>query len=415
MKYLVQPLCGMGNFMGSDVVNAKDKDGKRKMDAESEQVYQAINEQFIAWAPWDPSVLTLNARMCKEGAFDSVIQKPAPNVLSKVDQLRNKNSMERERELSKYSKHDADLMRRALLPRFDKDTISERKPVEKLLPEKAHQPDAIDPESQIDPCEWKPQVDNPHCKFRHYILQPLTQAQMRQEGGKRIDIQSAASSPNDPLFQAKLLSNPNPYKYCVLPVVGFDQLERRVLMQDDKIKEQNDAIAICQEQVIRMRKLQSVDLPIMLAERRKKQAELGQRTIEVLRRLEAAIEPSSAPSRREEEERRGLNDGLDQLRQDLGSAAQPSLLQRKLQQLEELMAEVRMQDRKRLKQRSVASPACDPAALERLDKFLEHRLKGIRHICDIVEKDYSHSRVMLQHLGYNSWQLMVLLSAPWVL
>ena len=138
----------------------------------------------------------------------------------------------------------------------------------------------------------------------------------------------------------------------------------------------------------------------MLAERRKKQAELGQRTIEVLRRLEAAIEPSSAPSRREEEERRGLNDGLDQLRQDLGSAAQPSLLQRKLQQLEELMAEVRMQDRKRLKQRSVASPACDPAALERLDKFLEHRLKGIRHICDIVEKDYSHSRVMLQHLGY---------------
>jgi hypothetical protein len=42
---------------------------------------------------------------------------------------------------------------------------------------------------------------------------------------------TAASSPNDPLFQSKLQENPNPYKYCVLPMVGFHQLERRVKMQ----------------------------------------------------------------------------------------------------------------------------------------------------------------------------------------
>jgi hypothetical protein len=65
--------------------------------------------------------------------------------------------------------------------------------------------------------------------------------------------------------------------------------------------------------------------------------------MELLKRLEERREPSSAPSRTEEVQRRQLNDGIDELRQELGAAA----LQRKLQQLEELMAAVRMQDRKR--------------------------------------------------------------------
>ena len=38
-------------------------------------------------------------------------------------------------------------------------------------------------------------------------------------------------------------------------------------------------------------------------------------------------------------------------------------------------------------------------ALERLDKFLQHRLKGIRHISDIVKKDHDDTQIMLQHLG----------------
>ena len=50
------------------------------------------------------------------------------------------------------------------------------------------------------------------------------------------------------------------------------------------------------------------------------------------------------------------------------------------------------------RQRSEASPACDPLALERLDKFLEHRLKGINHIRDIVQQDYEDAQVMLGHL-----------------
>lgn len=65
--------------------------------------------------------------------------------------------------------------------------------------------------------------------------------------------------------------------------------------------------------------------------------------MELLRRLEGRRATSSTPSRDEEVHRRKLNDGLDQLRQELGAAT----LQRKLQQLEELMAAVRMQDRKR--------------------------------------------------------------------
>jgi hypothetical protein len=88
------------------------------------------------------------------------------------------------------------------------------------------------------------------------------------------------------------------------------------------------------------------------------QVELGRRTMELLRRQEARREPSSTPSRNEEVHRRKLNDGLDQLRQELGAAT----LQRKLQQLEELMAEVRMQDRKRLKQVCAWSSRTPPCA-----------------------------------------------------
>jgi hypothetical protein len=39
------------------------------------------------------------------------------------------------------------------------------------------------------------------------------------------------------------------------------------------------------------------------------------------------------------------------------------------------------QDRRRLKQRSVPSAGCDVAALERLDEFLEHRLKVLGSLC----------------------------------
>ena len=51
------------------------------------------------------------------------------------------------------------------------------------------------------------------------------------------------------------------------------------------------------------------------------------------------------------------------------------------------MGELRMQDRKRLKQRPVASAACDQEALMRLDAFLEHRKTGVAHLRDIVAKD----------------------------
>ena len=75
--------------------------------------------------------------------------------------------------------------------------------------------------------------------------------------------QTALSSPNDPLFQSKLQvrsdfpldvfkvlqENPNPYKYCVLAIVGFHQLLRRVKMQDDKIAEQNAVLQV--ERIVR--------------------------------------------------------------------------------------------------------------------------------------------------------------------
>ena len=361
MKFIVQPLCGMGNFMGTAVVDAKSQKAgelankdpqkemvERKAARESIEVYRAINEQFISWAPWDPAVMTQNAKLAQQGHFQSVSQL--------VTQLQGKNSVEREQALANFKKEDADLARLAMLPRFDQATINPARPLEKLEKAEDKRTPVDEIENQSDPCAWKPEVDNPHCRFRHYILQPLTQAQMRLPASQRYGFsQSAASSPNDPLFQSKLQENPNPYKYCVLPIVGFHQLERRVKMQDDQMAEQNKVMKSFEHELVRMREFQSVEYPIMLAQRRAKQVDLGRRTIELLGRLQQQQRPYTAQSRWEEEERRGLNDGLDQLRQELQSAA----LQRQLQRLEEIMAEVRMQDCRRLKQRSVASPACD--------------------------------------------------------
>jgi hypothetical protein len=272
MQFLVQPICGMGNFMGSDVVKAKnaqaEQTGKVKESKESIDVYQAINVQLISWAPWDPFVLTQNAIMAKENRFASVGQLKDATGQPLLQTLAQQNPVERERELAKYKKEDAALIRLAMLPRFDQRTISDRDPVNPGP--KRELCDVV--ENQCDPCEWKPEVDNPHCRFRHYILQPLTQAQMRLPVSQRHGFnQSAASSPNDPLFLSKLQENPNPYKYCVLPIVGFHQLERRVKMQDDKMKEQNAVLQSFENEVIRMREFQSVEYPIMLAQRRAKQ------------------------------------------------------------------------------------------------------------------------------------------------
>ena len=89
-----------------------------------------------------------------------------------------------------------------------------------------------------------------------------------------------------------------------------------------------------------------------------------------------------------------LGERMDHLRQSLGATQ----LQRRLQLLEELMAQVRMQDRKALKQRAVPSTSCDSAVLERLDDFLEHRLRGIRHLKDIVRKDVEDAGLMSARL-----------------
>lgn len=73
---------------------------------------------------------------------------------------------------------------------------------------------------------------------------------------------------------------------------------------------------------------------------------------------------------------------MDQVSQQISTT-----LQRRLQRLEEVMGELRMQDRKRLKQRPVAAATCDEEALMRLDAFLEHRKTGVAHLRDIVAKD----------------------------
>lgn len=251
--------------------------------------------------------------------------------------------------------------------------------------------------------------------------------------------------------------NPNPYKYCVLPVVGFHQLLRRVEMQDEKLAEQHSVLQVrsfslalndysridvcaagngmlilpsltrpdyfrtelhvgtgtfdllwsCSKakahasaliphvplqrlegEVNRMREFQTVQLPKMLAQRRATQVELGRRALEVMRRLEMQKQPSAQGSR----DMQVLGERLDQVSQ------MSTTLQRRMERLEELMGELRMQDRKRLKQRPVAAATCDQEALMRLDAFLEHRKTGVAHLRDIVSKDLEDTQMAASRL-----------------
>jgi hypothetical protein len=84
---------------------------------------------------------------------------------------------------------------------------------------------------------------------------------------------------------------------------------------------------------------------------------------------------------------------VDQVSQQLSST-----LQRRLQRLEEVMGELRMQDRKRLKQRPIAATTCDQEALLRLNAFLEHRKTGIDHLRDIVAKDLQDMQLIQTRL-----------------
>ena len=82
--------------------------------------------------------------------------------MRQVGQLQNKNVLERERELAKYKKEEANLARLAMLPRFDAQTIAPRDPNQPKL----QRPLCDLVENQLDPCDWKPDVDNPHCRYK---------------------------------------------------------------------------------------------------------------------------------------------------------------------------------------------------------------------------------------------------------
>lgn len=141
-------------------------------------------------------------------------------------------------------------------------------------------------------------------------------------------------------------------------------------------------------EVNRMREFQTVQLPKMIAQRRATQVELGRRALEVMRRLEMQRQPSAQGSR----DMQVLGERLDQVSQ------MSTTLQRRMERLEELMGELRMQDRKRLKQRPVAAATCDQEALMRLDAFLEHRKTGLAHLRDIVSKDLEDTQMAASRL-----------------
>jgi len=81
--------------------------------------------------------------------------------IHQVGQLQTKNVLERERELAKYKKEEANLARLAMLPRFDAQTMTPRDP----NAPKPQRPLCDLVENQLDPCDWKPDVDNPHCRY----------------------------------------------------------------------------------------------------------------------------------------------------------------------------------------------------------------------------------------------------------
>jgi hypothetical protein len=288
-KHVVMPIEGMGNFMGDALLKAQEKD-QPIISREASEVYQAANVQFFSWNPWDPAILASNGRAAAANAFRQPLGtgKTAEDM---ANMLRGTNPAEVERQLAALPQEQQDLVRMAMMPRFSAQTLA-------AVHGTAASVDVV--ENQWCPHEWKPEVDNAHCRFRHYVLQPLTQAQMRLPADQRHGLnQTAASSPNDPLFQSKLQENPNPYKYCVLPIVGFHQLLRRVRMQDDKLKEQNDVLQSFEEEVNRMKEFQAVEFPKMVAQRRAKQVELSRRALECIRRVEMQRSANDTVSSRE--------------------------------------------------------------------------------------------------------------------
>ncbi len=80
-----------------------------------------------------------------------------------VARLKDKTVLERERELERHTKEQANLARLAMLPRFDDVTIGHREPNTAVQRAGTDLCDVV--ENQQNPCEWKPDVDNPHCRF----------------------------------------------------------------------------------------------------------------------------------------------------------------------------------------------------------------------------------------------------------
>ena len=183
LAFLVQPIEGMGNFLGSHIINERERNeagqdvGQKVLSEEAAEVYQALNVQFISWNPWDPAVMTMNGKMAREGRF-----RPYDNL---VNELKNPNlgPADVEKKISTLNANvivepvwdvadvaqDQNMVKAALMPRFSAETVDNRDP-QKVMDK---MPDAV--ENQWKTSEWKPDVDNSHCRLRHYVLQPLTQ------------------------------------------------------------------------------------------------------------------------------------------------------------------------------------------------------------------------------------------------
>lgn len=180
----------------------------------------------------------------------------------------------------------------------------------------------------------------------------------------------------DPLlWQQAKLDNPDPNRLIPVPMIGFNELHRRLKCQEHETKQHQERLDIIAEDIAELNRRHTATVA-KIAEHKRKQLELEHRVLKIMVQQEIARKMGFAVQPDEEQ----LRTKLEAIQDELSAPTQFK------GHLKELISQIRMQNHQPSNY-EVGRYSMDEAAGEEIKAHLHMQQEGIAHLINILKAD----------------------------
>lgn len=188
----------------------------------------------------------------------------------------------------------------------------------------------------------------------------------------------------DPLlWQQAKLDNPDPEKLIPVPMIGFNELKRRLKYQEHETKQHQERLDIIAEDISELKRRHST-LLAKISEHKRKQIDLGHKVLKIMAQQEVMRKYGYAIQADEEQ----LRVQLEAIQAELNAPTQFK------GRLKELLSQIRMQNHVGTTFGESERYSLDESLQEEIKLYLRNQQEGLSHLLGILKDDAEDLKII---------------------